>query len=230
MNQQKTLIAKEEALREMLYQMNIPSDYPDYSSPDYWNKRYSNEKGQTYEWLQDYESMRPFILQKFNNLYDAEILHVGCGNSRFSEFLYKDGFKNITNIDFSSTVIQEMTTKYSSFEEMEYTVMDVTNIQYDENCFDFVFDKGTYDCLLSSAFDPEEKADIMLENVYHVLKNKGDFILISIGHPEDRLPHLRHPRLSWNVQIFELDKPTVSCFKGFDDEECHYMYVCTKIK
>ena len=37
----------------------------------------------------------------------------------FGERLYKDGFRNITNIDFSPVVIQEMHTKYASLDEME---------------------------------------------------------------------------------------------------------------
>ncbi len=41
--------------------------------------------------------------------------------------------------------------------------MDATNISYDDACFDFVFDKGTFDCLLSSPFDLEKKVYLMLE-------------------------------------------------------------------
>jgi len=37
----------------------------------------------------------------------------------FAECLYKDGFKNITNIDFSSVAIQEMMNKYNHLDEME---------------------------------------------------------------------------------------------------------------
>jgi len=46
----KSLYTKEQAFREMLLQMNMSNEYPDYSSADYWNKRYQNEKGQTHEW------------------------------------------------------------------------------------------------------------------------------------------------------------------------------------
>lgn len=41
--------------------------------------------------------------------------------------------------------------------------MDALNIQFDSSCFDFVFDKGTFDCIMSSEFDPERKANIMLD-------------------------------------------------------------------
>jgi len=38
---------------------------------------------------------------------------VGCGNSAFSVDMYAAGFRNITNIDFSRTVIDRMSSKYS---------------------------------------------------------------------------------------------------------------------
>ncbi len=46
----KTVFAKEEAFRQMLQKMNLPPEYPDYASPDYWNKRYLSEKGQAFDW------------------------------------------------------------------------------------------------------------------------------------------------------------------------------------
>ena len=47
---EKNVLAKELAFREMLYKMNVLPEYPDYSSSDYWNKRYTNERGQSNEW------------------------------------------------------------------------------------------------------------------------------------------------------------------------------------
>jgi len=31
--------------------------------------------------LQDYDGLRPFLLQRLGAFYDAEILNIGCGNS-----------------------------------------------------------------------------------------------------------------------------------------------------
>ena len=63
-----------------------------------------------------------------------------------------------------------------------------------------------------------------------MLKDKGEFILITIGRPDENLSFLKQARLGWNVQIFELDKPTVPVFRDFEDEQFHYMYICTKGK
>ena len=37
-----------------------------------------------------------------------KILVVGCGNAKFSEDLYDDGFTNVVNNDISDIVIQKM--------------------------------------------------------------------------------------------------------------------------
>lgn len=31
--------------------MGLPTEYPNYSSLDYWNNRYSSEKGEVCEWF-----------------------------------------------------------------------------------------------------------------------------------------------------------------------------------
>jgi hypothetical protein len=41
-------------------------------------------------------------------------------------------------------------------------VANITEIQYDDGCFDFVFDKGTFDCVLSGEKNASEKIFKML--------------------------------------------------------------------
>lgn len=54
---------------------------------------------------------------------DDHILMVGCGNSKLSEQMYEAGYKNITNIDISPTVIEQMKNLSPG---MEWHVMDAT--------------------------------------------------------------------------------------------------------
>lgn len=76
---------------------------PNYGDPKYWDKRYTEHVGSTFDWLEDYNSLKA-ILDEFLKP-DSKILVLGCGNACFSEDLYDDGYKNITNIDISSVVI-----------------------------------------------------------------------------------------------------------------------------
>lgn len=72
--------------------------------------------------------------------------------------MYKDGYVNISNIDISTTVIEQMKEKYK--EEIPdlkcnvycmqwiVEVMDVKSLKYPNNSFDAVIDKGTLDSVL----------------------------------------------------------------------------------
>lgn len=75
---------------------DLPQEYPDYSSLDFWNKRYEGlgaqerQAGQS-EWYLDFQTLLPY-LQKLPPMDDkskehnqeAEVLVLGCGNSALS--------------------------------------------------------------------------------------------------------------------------------------------------
>jgi hypothetical protein len=52
---------------------------PNYGDPHYWDKRYQNQEGKTFDWLEDYESLCP-LFQKFTDR-SHKIMMLGCGNS-----------------------------------------------------------------------------------------------------------------------------------------------------
>ena len=83
--------------------------------------------------------MRPHLVPHFAKDTDFEILIPGCGNSELGAHLYDEGFVNITNIDISAVVINFMTERYSDREEMEFTKMDATNMEFLPNdCFNLI--------------------------------------------------------------------------------------------
>ncbi len=49
----------------------------------------------------------------------ARILHLGCGNSEFSERMYDDGYHENINIDICSNVISFMKERNINREKME---------------------------------------------------------------------------------------------------------------
>ncbi len=69
--------------------------------------------------------MKPFLDPLLSKYKQPKILVVGCGNSKLSECLYNQGYKLITNIDYSKTCIDQMQVAYSEgYDEMKFVEMN----------------------------------------------------------------------------------------------------------
>ena len=56
--------------------------FPDYSSRDYWEKRYQAiDLEKQIDWLQPYSAIKNLLHQKLSHNESAEILTIGCGTS-----------------------------------------------------------------------------------------------------------------------------------------------------
>ena len=92
---------------------------------------------------------------------------LGCGNSTLSPSMHLAGYQSIINIDYSSTLISRLTTR---FPDQVYLTMDIRELTHPDNLsllggeesFDVALDKGTMDALMaegkgSSVWSPSEK-------------------------------------------------------------------------
>uniref|UniRef100_A0A8C7TLH5 eEF1A lysine and N-terminal methyltransferase n=1 Tax=Oncorhynchus mykiss TaxID=8022 RepID=A0A8C7TLH5_ONCMY len=68
-----------------------------------------------------------------------EILVVGCGNSELSEHLYDVGYRHLTNIDISETVVNHLT----------FQKVDATQTPNEDESYQATLDKGTLDTMAS---------------------------------------------------------------------------------
>lgn len=92
---------------------------PNYGDPNYWEERYKNNEDSTFDWLEDYETLKPIIQEFKLEKSTTKILNLGCGNAEFSENMYDDGYKNIYNIDISKNVINNMQKRNENRSEMK---------------------------------------------------------------------------------------------------------------
>ncbi|KAG9152152.1 hypothetical protein Leryth_019704 [Lithospermum erythrorhizon] len=77
--------------------------------------------------IAEWEDLKSPLLPHLNSLDGgSQILVPGCGNSRLSEYLYDEGFKGITNIDFSKVAITGMLRKNVRSGRRWRRVMDMT--------------------------------------------------------------------------------------------------------
>ncbi|KAG2764060.1 hypothetical protein JG687_00003082 [Phytophthora cactorum] len=170
----------------------LPEDNRTYKEKGYWDSRFDSEE--SYDWLARYENMAE-LLAKYVRPSDR-ILMVGCGNSTFSIDMYKAGFHNITNIDFSKVVIERMSAKYSEeMPEMKWIEADMTKLRevFTPESFDVVIDKAAMDALMCDEGDvwsPSEavieQAAAMCSGITSVLVPQGTFVQISFAQPHFR--------------------------------------------
>jgi hypothetical protein len=92
-----------------------------------------------------------------------------------SEDMYLDGYENIVNSDYSPVVIERMRNRCAHMEKMTWVEMDINKLEFDNETFDCVLEKGTIDALLVDEKDPwslsEEnsiKLGKILENVIDI--------------------------------------------------------------
>nr|CCA18468.1 conserved hypothetical protein [Albugo laibachii Nc14] len=186
----------------------IKKDNKDYKSQAYWNERFECEE--SYDWLASYHNVGEELGRYIDE--SDRILMVGCGNSTFSADLYKAGYKNITNLDFSQIVIDRMREKHAKCApEMEWICGDMTKLTdtFDANTFDVVVDKAAMDAIMvdvADSWNPPEanisQAAAMCTSIHKALKETGVFIQISFAQPHFRKRFLMGDDLERSTNVY----------------------------
>lgn len=79
-----------------------------------------------------------------------QVLVVGCGNSELSEQLYDVGYKHLTNIDISETVVTHMNQRNAERRPgLTFQQVDATQTPYENASYQATLDKGTLDAMAS---------------------------------------------------------------------------------
>ena len=112
-----------------------------------------------------------------------------------------------------------------------WQVMDCRSLEFDDESFDAVIDKGCYDTLLTSE-ESTSSIQKYLAHVARVLKPEGKFMCISVWHPDELLEMLSNQDYSWKVEYEFLTKPIIGGVEEKMDPDnnptsVHYLYVCT---
>jgi ubiquinone/menaquinone biosynthesis C-methylase UbiE len=146
--------------------------------------------------------------------------------------MYDDGYHNMENIDISKVVIDQMRDKYKDRASggMSFKVMNACHLDYPDEHFDCVLDKGTLDSILCGEGSTGNVAK-MLSEVVRVLKPNGVFFMVSYGVSDNRLGYLVSDEYPWKVSVTSVAKPTVSANAVSDSKDAnsvHYIYVAVK--
>ena len=146
------------------------------------------------------------------------------------------GYRFITNVDFSQSIVNYMAEKNRNLDEMEYSQLDLCQegLEGMDEQFNFVIDKALLDCIACSA-EPERHRNrvlIYLENMYKFLVPGGIYVCVSRGSPETRLIYLQSKGLKWSIETIKIQKGNAGSqqdtFDRIDTEPFYFVYVCTK--
>lgn len=193
----------------------------------YWDERYTKDP-EPFDWYQRYSGIQELV-QKYVKKDDA-VMMAGCGNSRLSEDMFEDGFANISNVDISRVVIDQMGDKYKDKPALTFQQMNVCSLEFPDESFDAVIVKGTMDAILCGEGSTANVAKMCME-VSRILKPSGVLFVVSYGVPDNRMQYLENEDYSWTVTTHTVPKPTVSATAVPDTKDAnsvHYIYVCAK--
>uniref|UniRef100_A0A0W0FXJ9 Methyltransferase domain-containing protein n=1 Tax=Moniliophthora roreri TaxID=221103 RepID=A0A0W0FXJ9_MONRR len=162
----------------------LPQWNEQYSTKEYWNNRYSQEaENGSFDWFKSYAEIADIIRDLIPDR-TSRILMLGCGNSKFSEEMYDDGYKKIINVDYSSVVIEQMRDRHGEKRpEMEWHEMDVRDLHFEGDSFDVAIDKGTMDAMLAVKGDiwnpPQQVVDDCTNEVNEVVRDSVAYLVFS---------------------------------------------------
>lgn len=165
---------------------------------EYWSKFYEQELeefhdngSEGYIWF-GLKSVKSIINWMSNsNLVDVEdsVLEVGFGNGYLLKELAKNGFKNLKGIDYvqSAVDLAKLVTSHENSQisfETNDILRDLNTSDKDSlgclgGTFKIILDKGTFDAVTLSVENPQSKRSKYVENIHHLLKEDGLFIICS---------------------------------------------------
>ena len=171
----------------------------DYGSPDFWERRYKIEF-LPFDWYVHWNELDPIISPYIpTDKQQLKSLVIGCGNSTMSnDMVEMSGFKNVVSIDISESVIEKMKYRYKN-ENLIWIHMDVSEMNFQDEYFDLIFDKGTIDAL-TCANDANKLIKKTSNELYRVLKPNGFLFMITFEKPNFRIPLMLHTKVPWKIE------------------------------
>ena len=134
--------------------------------------------------------------------------------------MLENGFSQIYSIDISDALIEQMKNKYISNTNLIWEKMDCTKLNYKNDFFDFIVDKGTIDALYCSS-NSKNLITMTIDESYRVLKQNCFYVIISFGDPSSRQLIMNTDKFK-NITAITISNPK-------NEDQNNYIYVLSKI-
>lgn len=168
----------------------------------YWETRYSQEFDKDigfklFDWYVPFSDIYLMVESVLDPLKKQKILIIGVGRSNIIDTLYAKGHRDITAIDISPTLINELQKKYSTFSGVDFMVMDVRDLSFLSGCaYSLVLDKACLDALFC-LIDFKNSVEKALQEIYRVMRVDGIFLSFTHAPKLARCPYLRG--IKWSI-------------------------------
>uniref|UniRef100_A0A8C5SF50 Methyltransferase domain-containing protein n=1 Tax=Laticauda laticaudata TaxID=8630 RepID=A0A8C5SF50_LATLA len=149
-----------------------PASNARYRERGFWDARYEQEGAEPTEWFGGLESFREQLEAELKP--GDRILVLGCGNSALSYDLFRLGYTDITNIDYSAVCIASMRDRYAHCSGLHWAVMDARFLTFMDGSFDVVLEKGFLDSIMveeKDLWNVSQEAKILLDQVLTEVSN-----------------------------------------------------------
>ncbi|KAM3876089.1 eEF1A lysine and N-terminal methyltransferase [Diretmus argenteus] len=203
----------------------LPRSAEEFSSAEYWERFFKKRGEKAFEWYGDYNKLCG-VLHKYIKPKD-KVLVVGCGNSELSEQMFDVGYKHLTNIDISETVVTHMNQRNAERRPgLSFQQVDATQTPYEDASYQATLDKGTLDAMASE--EEGALARRMLTEVGRVLSVGGRYVCVTLAQESViRLAVEHFVQLGWAVRLH--------CLQDTESEEDSFalpvfVLICTKFR
>lgn len=208
--------------------------YLPFHQKSFWEDFYKSKGNETLNWYFDITKLDipEFTIKSLSK--DDEILILGPGTSTILDYLNDNDYENVTIVDFSEELINNLKNKFKNrSESWEFTCENIINIDKKvfEGIFNVVIDKGCIDCILSDPKNAEETFIDAMNLVKYSLVENGVFYYFSYGKLEERVNILfRVPGIKYRVAVIDMNTIGKDEFKEFNQSDnIYYLYIITKI-
>ncbi|XP_078115744.1 eEF1A lysine and N-terminal methyltransferase [Sander vitreus] len=204
----------------------LPRTAEEFSSAEYWERFFKKRGEKAFEWYGDYNKLCG-VLHKYIKVKD-KVLVVGCGNSELSEQMFDVGYKRLTNIDISETVVTHMNQRNAERRPgLTFQQVDATQTPYEEASYQAALDKGTLDAMASE--EEGALARNMLTEVGRVLSVGGRYVCVTLAQESVIKLAVEHfVQLGWAVRLHCLQEEL-----GKEEDSFAlpvFVLVCTKFR
>uniref|UniRef100_A0A8C2XRC9 eEF1A lysine and N-terminal methyltransferase n=1 Tax=Cyclopterus lumpus TaxID=8103 RepID=A0A8C2XRC9_CYCLU len=206
----------------------LPRTAEEFSSAEYWERFFKKRGEKAFEWYGDYNKLCG-VLHKYIKVQD-KVLVVGCGNSELSEQMYDVGYKRLTNIDISETVVTHMNQRNAERRPgLTFQQVDATQTPYEEASYQAALDKGTLDAVASEEEGPAFLFFFSSLQVGRVLGVGGRYVCVTLAQESVVKLAVEHfVQLGWAVRLHCLQEET-----GNEEDSFAlpvFVLVCTKFR